>query len=224
MKIMKNLVKGFLVITLFCSSTNLFGQEFGLKAGLNMSNALIKDNDQMYSENFDSRFGFHVGATAEMPLTDMFSFQTGLLFSTKGYRSSEEFSGLGITVTAESNLDLLYLEIPTTGKANFDLGGAELYGVFGPSVGVGLSGTLKTEAVSGGSTVTEEETIIWGSNEDTDDFRRLDFGLLFGAGVEIQGVEVGIDYNLGLANILPSNANGSKFSNRVFAISVGYKF
>ncbi|SMG20629.1 Outer membrane protein beta-barrel domain-containing protein [Marivirga sericea] len=221
---MKNLVKGFLVITLFCFSANLFGQEFGLTAGLNMSNALIKDNDQTYSENFDSRLGFHVGATAEMPLTDMFSFQTGLLLSTKGYRSSEEFSGFGITVTAESNLDLLYLEIPLTGKATFDVGGAQLYGIFGPSVGIGLSGTLKSEAVSGGSTVTEEEPIVWGSNEDSDDFRRLDLGLLFGAGVEIQSIEVGINYNLGLANILPSNANGSRFSNRVLAISVGYKF
>ncbi|WP_375579883.1 porin family protein [Marivirga tractuosa] len=221
---MKNLVKGFLIITLFCFSGDLFGQQFGIKAGLNVSNALLKDNDQTYSDNFNGRVGFHVGATAEMPLTDMFSFQTGLLLSTKGYRSSEEFSGFGVSGVAESNVDLLYLDIPLTGRATYDLGGLKVFGVFGPSVGVGLSGNQKYEVTSGGNTVSEEESIVWGSDEDTDDFRRFDLGLLFGAGVEIEGIELGLNYNLGLANILPSNANGSKFSNRVFAISAAYKF
>jgi hypothetical protein len=224
MKIMKNLVRGILIISLFCFSGQVFGQEFGLRAGLNLSNALLEDNDQTFSDDFNSRVGFHLGVTAEVPFTDIFSFQTGLLLSTKGYRASEEFSAFGATVAAENNLDLLYLDIPLTGRAAYDLGGLEVFGVFGPSLGIGLSGNQKSEVTSGGSTVTEEESIEWGSDEGTDDLNRLDLGLLFGAGVEIESLEVGINYNLGLANILPSNDNGSRFSNRVLMLSVGYKF
>jgi hypothetical protein len=36
--------------------------------------------------------GFHIGATAEFPLTEIFSLETGLLLSTKGFISKQLFT------------------------------------------------------------------------------------------------------------------------------------
>ena len=131
---------------------------------------------------------------------------------------------MGETVKFEAKLNLIYLDIPLTAKASFDLGGARIYGVFGPYIGMGLSGKNKFEITAMGETETEEEDIKLGSDEDEDDVKRLDFGLTMGAGVEISSIQIGLSYGLGLANISPYTDGGSKISNRVLGISVGYKF
>ena len=205
-------------------TTESYAQTFGVKAGLNLSNMLVEDDDDTYSDDFKVNPGFHVGATAEFPITELFSFETGLLLSTKGFKVSEEETFMGETVKYESKLNLIYLDIPLTAKASFDLGGARIYGVFGPYIGMGLSGKSKFEITAMGETETEEEDIKLGSDEDEDDVKRLDFGLTMGAGVEISSIQIGLSYGLGLANISPYTDGGSKISNRVLGISVGYKF
>ena len=221
---MKNLLKLLIVVIGFTMTTESYAQTFGVKAGLNLSNMLVEDDDDTYSDDFKVNPGFHVGATAEFPITELFSFETGLLLSTKGVKASEEETFMGETVKYESKLNLIYLDIPLTAKASFDLGGARIYGVFGPYIGMGLSGKSKFEITAMGETETEEEDIKLGSDEDEDDVKRLDFGLTMGAGVEISSIQIGLSYGLGLANISPYTDGGSKISNRVLGISVGYKF
>ena len=107
---------------------------------------------------------------------------------------------MGVDITAKAILS--YLDIPLTLKASHDLGeGLKMFGAVGPYIGVGLSGKIKVTAEYQGDTETEEEVVKWGSNEDTDDFKRLDMGLTFGAGVEINSLMIGISYDLGLSNI-----------------------
>ena len=142
---------------------------------------MFKDDDDTYSDDFKMKPGFHVGVTAEFPFSDMVSFETGLLLSTKGYKISEEESIMGETIKIEGKANLLYIDIPLTAKATFDVGGAKLYGTFGPYLGFGLSGKSKTEVSGGGESETEEEDVKWGSGDD-DDLKRLDFGLTIGAG------------------------------------------
>lgn len=219
---MKNLLKLLIVVIGFTMTTESYAQTFGVKAGLNLSNMLVEDDDDTYSDDFKVNPGFHVGATAEFPITELFSFETGLLLSTKGFKVSEEETFMGETVKYESKLNLIYLDIPLTAKASFDLGGARIYGVFGPYIGMGLSGKSKFEITAMGETETDEEDIKWGSDED--DFKRLDLGLTMGAGVEISSIQIGLSYGLGLANISTNADGGSKISNRVLGISVGYKF
>lgn len=219
---MKNLLKLLIVVIGFTMTTESYAQTFGVKAGLNLSNMLVEDDDDTYSDDFKVNPGFHVGATAEFPITELFSFETGLLLSTKGFKVSEEETFMGETVKYESKLNLIYLDIPLTAKASFDLGGARIYGVFGPYIGMGLSGKSKFEITAMGETETDEEDIKWGSDED--DFKRLDLGLTMGAGVEISSIQIGLSYGLGLANISTYTDGGSKISNRVLGISVGYKF
>lgn len=212
---MKNLVKLFLiVIAIMMATDKLFSQEFGIKAGLNLSNMHIV-YDRMLSNDSNMKTGFHIGATAEFPLTEIFSLETGLLLSTKGF--IEEVKDFNYKVI----FNPLYLDIPLTVKASSYIGGTKVYGMFGSYVGIGLSGTIKGEVIVDGVTTSQEIDIEWGSDIDSD-FKRMDFGLIIGAGVELNSIQIGLNYSLGLANISPQT--NLKINNRVLGISVGYRF
>jgi opacity protein-like surface antigen len=208
---MKIFVKILIVSMMLSASVNTFAQVLGVKAGLNLSNVLAKDDNKTYSDDNKMKPGFHLGVTAEIPFEEMFSFETGLLFTQKGYKYESSFMG----TTYEGTLNLNYIEIPLNGKVSYDMGSAKIYGLIGPYVGFGLSGKYKND--------DEDSKVDWGSDEDEDDFKRLDFGLNVGAGVEIDALTVGISYGLGLANISPYSDGGYKVNNRVLAISIGYK-
>ncbi len=221
---MKNFTKLVIVVIALTMTTNAsFAQRFGVRAGLNLSNMLMKTDDYTYSDDFSINPGFHIGVTAEFPINDMFSFETGVMLSTKGYKYSEEETYYGIAIKYTEELNLFYLDIPLTGKALFDLGGINVYGLLGPYLGIGLSGKWKEEETWNGETDTWEEDIEWGSDEEKHHLKRLDFGLALGAGVEINSIQIGLSYGLGLANITPID-NDFRISNRVLGISLGYNF
>jgi hypothetical protein len=213
--IMKNLLRLFVVVVVLSMATETFAQTFGVRAGFNLSNMVAKDDDNTYSDDFKMKPGFQIGVTAEFPITDIFLFETGLILTTKGFKLSESEDG----VDYEGTLSLMYFEIPITGKAVYEVGDLQIYGIFGPYIGFGLSGKSKYEA--GGD--SSDETINWGSDANEDDFKRFDLGLIIGAGVEIQAFQVGISYGFGLINISPESDGGYKDQNRVLAITVGYK-
>jgi len=213
---MKNRGK-FLIIALILGwSVTSFAQPiFGLRAGFNLSTMLAKDDQMNYGDemNFKMKPGFNIGPTLEVPINDMFSFETALLLSTLGVNSEYDYGG-GNT---KETLSLLYLQIPLTAKAAFDVGGTKLFGAFGPYLGYGLSGKWK-------SADYPDEDVKWGTNTEEDHFKRFDFGLHFGAGVGIKAFEVGLSYDLGLANIATDTGGGTKEMNRVLALNLGYKF
>ncbi len=221
---MKNVIKLLIFVLVVSMTTGAFAQNFGLKGGLNLSNILAKDDNTTYSDDFKMNPGFHIGATAEFPFSDMFSFETGLLLSTKGYKISEEETFMGKKIEMKIKTNLFYLDIPLTAKASFDLGDAKVFGLFGPYIGMGLTGQSKTVTTIDGKTEKEKEDVEWGSEKGKSDLKRLDFGLTIGAGVEIDLFQIGLGYNLGLANISPYNDGGMKSNNRVIGLSVGYKF
>jgi hypothetical protein len=223
-KPMKNLTKFILVVIVFTITTKSFSQTFGVKGGLNLSNLLEKDNEETYSTDYKMKPGFHVGATAEFPINDIFAFETGLLLSTKGFKYSDSGSDGGYDWSESASANAYYLDIPLTGKGYFDLGSAKIYGVFGPYIGIGLSGKYKYEYSYYGESGSESETIEWGNDSENDHLKRLDFGLTFGAGVEIKSVQIGLAYNLGLKNISADTGDGYKINNRVLAISLAYRF
>lgn len=204
-----------LLISLFCIQAN--AQTFGLKAGLNLSNMLEKDDDDTYSNDYKMNPGFHIGGIVDIPINDVLSFESGLLLSTKGFRYEDEDMGFNVKIKA----NLYYLDIPLTLKASHELSeGVKMFGAFGPYVGFGLSGNVKGTVEFQGNKETEEEDVKWGSDEN-DSLRRLDMGLTFGGGVEINGIMLGISYDLGLANISTFQENGTTTKNRVLKFSIG---
>ena len=226
---MKIIIKLTIFVFLITMTFESFAQTFGIKAGLNLSNMLIKETEFFIpynnnSYNYKMNPGFHLGATAELPVSDLFTLETGLLFSVKGIIiSNEENFGATPLITKEKQ-NLLYLDIPIVAKVPFSLGGYDFYGSFGPYFGMGLAGNSKAIVNFGDLHETESRSINWGSDEGIDDFKRVDYGLTFGAGIKLNSFQAGLSYNLGLANISPESSSGSVISNRVLGISIGYMF
>jgi hypothetical protein len=221
MKKIKNLLFILLLITL-ASAT--FAQSFGVKAGLNLSNMVVKDDDDTYSDDYKMLPGFHLGVVADIPFSDMFSFEPGLLLSTKGFKYdlSEEY--LGETMESKMKMSLYYLDIPLNLKASFGSDDTKFFVTFGPYLGMGLSGKTKSEVTFMGETESDEADIKWGTDEENDDLKRLDFGIAVGAGVQFGAITAGAGYQLGLANASPYTDNGSSIKNKVISVSVGYMF
>ncbi|HDP74446.1 MAG TPA: PorT family protein [Bacteroidales bacterium] len=215
---MKNFLKLFAVILVLSMATESFAQNFGVKAGLNLSNMVIEN----CLEDLKMNLGFNLGVTAEIPINDMFAFETGLMLNTKGFRISEEGEILGETMGSKVKINIYYLDIPLTTKVDFDAGGAKAFVIAGPYVGFALSGKAKTEVSDAGETERHTQSIEFGS--DDDQAKRLDYGLLIGAGAEFGQISVGANYGLGLASMSNYSDNGDKESHRVISISVGYKF
>ncbi len=225
MPIMKNYSKilMFLLISLLSIKAN--AQTFGVTGGLNLSNMLEKDDDDTYSDDYKMNPGFHIAGTVDIPIHHHFStvlsFESGLLFTTKGFRIEED------SIKVKTNL--YYIDIPLTVKTSLPLSeGLKIFGAVGPYVGIGLSGKVILDELFGVELIDDnEEAIKWGSDEDSDDYlnlKRLDYGLTFGGGVEINALMLGISYDLGLANIDTYQEDGYTTKNRVLKFSVGYRF
>jgi opacity protein-like surface antigen len=184
--------------------------KFGVKGGLNLANISgdVEDNS--------SKIGFNVGGFVEIKVSDKFSVQPELLFSTQGTKEeySENFGGSTINYTDKLNLS--YLNIPVMAKFYV----AEKFSLeAGPQVGFLLSANAKSEATDGTDSLSEEEDV-------KDAFESIDFGLNFGAGYDFtSNLSVGLRYNLGLSNIAKTDSGDDyKISNNVFSVSLGYKF
>ncbi|MEN2414852.1 porin family protein [Flavobacterium mesophilum] len=163
--------------------------KFGVKGGLNFAN-LGGDADG------DGVTSFHVGALAEIKLTDKFAVQPELLYSGQG----SDFGEGGF----DSTLKLSYLNLPIMAKY-YVIDKLSLEA--GPQIGFLLSAKNEDEDVK-------------------DSFKSVDFGLNFGAGYDFtEHFFAGVRYNVGLSNIadVPDEAD-FKTTNGVFSVSVGYKF
>ena len=180
--------------------------KFGVKGGLNVANLSgdIEDNS--------SKVGFHVGGFVEIKVSDKFSVQPELLFSTQGAKFEESGSGFSY----ESKYNLSYLNIPVMAKYY----AADKFSLeLGPQIGFLTSAKDDYTATESGVTVS--------GNEDIKDiFESVDFGLNFGAGYDFtENLSVGLRYNLGLSNIAKTEAgDDTKVQNTVFSVSLGYKF
>lgn len=214
---MKNVISSItvalLMISVFQSSAQV---KFGLKAGLNLANMVIKDKDEIYSKDFKSKAGYHFGVTAEYALNEALSVEPALLLSTKGFKMSESYSGDEYTTKANLN----YLEIPINGIYKMDFGGTKLYVNAGPYLGFALSGKSKTTATG----EPDETTTIKIGSGTNKDIKGLDFGANIGAGVEFGVITFGLQYGIGLANLTNSTTASAIEKNKVFSVSVGYKF
>jgi len=217
---MKKVSQILILLVLVAFATESFAQKFGVKAGLNLSNLTIKDDDDNYDENNKSKLGFQFGPVVEFPFSDLLSLETGLMFSTKGVRAENS----GTDWESKSKLNINYLDIPINLRAGFDVGSMRIYGNFGPYIGIAMSAKSKWERTYDGVTEEDEEKLDLGSDKEEDDLKRTDLGLNIGAGVGINAFEVGLNYGLGLANLSPGTENGYRIKNKVFSITVAYKF
>lgn len=204
--------KFILLIVVFFAFSTMFSQGiiFGVKAGVNLAN--LNSSVSEFNDEFEMRTAFHVGGVADVSISEQFSLQPELIYSSVGTKFEESEGG----VTAKFQSIINYLSIPFMAKY-YVAEGFSLQA--GPQVGFVLSATDKLEISGAGEFDGTEEDDI------KEDLESIDFGLGFGAAYKMQnGLFFDARYGLGLSNIAKEIDNDEWVKNNVIQVSVGYMF
>lgn len=199
---MKRILILFVIVL---SSTQIYAQEsrFGIRGGLNLSNFFASEPDDT-----NLRAGYNFALTTKSSLIeDMVYLQAELGYSTKG---SKVEGDLG-----EASLNLGYIDLPVMLSFSF----ANLISIEGGAYAGYLVNSSISGETSGGTSFSNEIS--------TSDFNRLDYGLVFGASIDLQPITIGARYNYGLQNIIDNdiaNFLGTRARNSVFQVYVGLSF
>jgi hypothetical protein len=182
---------------------------FGVAAGINFAKWTGDD----VGSGAERRTAFHGGGTVSLDLSQAFSLQSGLIYSQEGTGAD-----LGGGVNGAIKVD--YLVVPVELRAGTTLRGTTPIRPYLSAGGrVGFETRCKVEASSGGTS----------AEVDCDDpglqleLKGTDFGLQFGAGVEIGRVSIGGRYTLGLTSVDDTGADAD-VKNSVIAILAGFRF
>lgn len=169
------------------------------KVGLNI--ATLSDADKAIAD-------LHFGLEAEYMVTDNFSLGLGAIVSNQGAKYTSD--------GADATVDLDYVHIPILGS---------YYLLPGLAVKVGVQPGFKMKAkVKGdGATVDLDEYFrLLNPLPDADmKVNSFTFSIPVGVSYEYRNVVVDARYNWGLTKVLNQ---GDAFYNRVFMLSLGYKF
>jgi hypothetical protein len=175
---------------------------WGLAGGLNMANAEITYSGQSVSTS--SITSFYVGVIGVNPISDKMNIQAGALFSGKGVKSTE----------ADMEANPIGIEIPVNLQFVLESGSMKFLPYGGLYLGIGMMGKIKMGGV--------EQDIKYGDSE-TDNMKRLDFGLGFGLAVDLGNkIIINGQYQLGLQNVTPITNMDVKL--RTFSIGIQYMF
>jgi hypothetical protein len=169
-----------------------------------------------------SRVGFSAGLLADIPFGESgLRLMPELLYVQKGLKASGSLDFLGQSISAETNTNIAYLDLPVNLAYAFDLSSGRLFVGAGPYAGLGLNGRTKAKITAQGQTSEEDEDVDFGSGEEQ--VKRFDFGANVMAGyIMSNGLLIKVNYSHGFANL--SNAPDGDWKNRYFGVSVGYFF
>jgi len=198
-----------LVCCAFAAST-AFAQlpTFGIRGGVNFAKLTASSGN--VSASTGSTTTFAAGVFADFKVGAV-SIQPGLNYTGKGGNIDDDNGNV-------VDIKTYYAQVPVNIVYHIPAVIGNVYFGAGPYVGIGLSG--KEKATDG--TNTEKQDVTFGSGPN--DIKRTDFGLNGIAGVEFKnGLILGVNYDLGLSDIT-NGTDGGSLKNRVFGISVGFKF
>ncbi|MFD0764162.1 porin family protein [Mucilaginibacter lutimaris] len=185
---------------------------FGIKGGVNFAtlNASASSAGTSVSVTTGTLTTFSAGVFADFKLGGI-SLQPALNFTGKGGKQEEDGN--------VAKINLYYLQLPVNIVYHAPVAIGNVYFGAGPYAALGVTGKQK---YTGGG-VTQSEDITFGS--DAGDVKRTDFGINGIAGVEFKnGFLVGLNYDLGLSDIGNDGTSQASTKNRVFGVSVGFKF
>ncbi|MBK7212405.1 MAG: PorT family protein [Bacteroidales bacterium] len=220
---MKNLFKSLILLIILLPSQESFSQQLVARAGFNLACQSFSGYAVNSSRELKWKPGYSVGLASEIPITKAISFEPGISFSNKGYKLFEK-QGLALDISDYNlNISLNYLEIPLYLKTSYTYGSVKMYGAAGPYLGVGLWGRQKADFLFRGQPRSDNSAISWGTDINTDTYRRIDWGINAGAGIEISSWQFGLSYSFGLANLSPDTSGNLKNKNKVIALNLGYK-
>lgn len=198
------LLTGFIfALTGFAQKT-----EFGFNAGVTISNFQVKYNGD--DETGNSKLGLTLGAFANIAAGKSFVIQPGIYWTQKGTRDEESVGASTYKVALTNN----YIEIPV----NFLYSRGGFFAGAGPSIAFAVSGKWKYEFDG----EKETESVSFGNNDD-DDMKGLGLGANILAGYRSRGgLLVMLNFNQGLNNLVPGEADGAKLKSHYLGIRIGY--
>jgi len=224
---MKSKVFYFLfIIGCFSCLQTIKGQMIIVKGGLN--NDFVSRSSYFENSDFLFKTGFHLGVSVNIPFNDKYSFEPGLLFTTKGYKVNDRiiqknsYDDPGRVIEFIMYSDLFYLDIPILFKRSWNVNeNMKLFGAVGPYVGIGLFGRNGIE-----NTNSDEYPVSgssdWGSNLY---MSSIDAGVSIVTGVSIKRCSIQLSYQNGFSNInMVSGENypDIKAKSRSVHLSFGY--
>jgi hypothetical protein len=190
--------------------------KFGVKAGVTFPNMTVSAMGTSIS--FDSKTSFYAGATADIPVSNIFSVQPGLILNNKGTKinSGFDFSEGSISTNGSGTLNFMYIEVPVNLIANLSVGNSgKVFLGAGPYYAMAIDAYAKYAGV--------KEDIEIGSGDEN--FKRSDFGLNFLAGYQLNnGLNIHAGYGLGLSSVIPDQEIDMKLKNKAFSIGLGFTF
>lgn len=174
--------------------------------------------------------GFAFALAYIHPINKMFGIEANVGFTQQGFNLS---STGALNTKNELDLRLGYLQIPVLARVSSPGYEVKFHGEAGPYIGAALAGSGTLETTLNGRTSTLDQDIAFDK-----DFKRLDYGLMFGGGVGVRAgdgfVTLNVRYALGLANIADGGATSTSTNtvsrgftdatNRGLLLSIGYLF
>ena len=203
----------FFSIAAVGQTSKLVRTTFGITGGVNWNNINGKSVTASELEN-NLRTGFNAGINVEIPIGSSFYVQPGVEYRVKG---SELNNGDKLTLSyIDVPVNLVYK--PSFGPGNILLG-------FGPYVGLGVNGNVKTGDTKRDVNFTNSYSV----SEAADlQFKKFDAGANFMAGYEFRNkLSASIKAQLGLVNINPETDipnDETRYRNTGFGLSLGYRF
>ena len=211
-------MKKLLIFAAVLVSISTYAQKvrIGITSGVSISNYQIQLDGNKESNKAMAGFtaGIIFDIPGDIPQYKHFSFQPAINFVQKGTKA-EQING---NSTVKSKILVNYIEMPlnflynSRGKTgNIFIGG-------GPAVAIAISGKGKYDD----GTTKASENLKFGSNDEST-LTRGDLGANFIAGFSLNnGVMFFVNYNAGIANLLPKEMEDSKLRSNYFGIKLGY--
>lgn len=203
---MKKLVLGAAI----AMSSLTFAQQFGVKAGMNVSSL---SSDASLSDQ-GSKIGFNAGVFMNAPLAEKFSIQPELMYSQMGSKYDAIMPISGDRISGAKHLD--YVTLPVMFQYNAT---PSFYLEAGPEFGLMVSAKDKSKNETTGNTIAE-------SSNYKDKLNGFNAGIGLGAGYYFTpNIGLTARYVAGLTDIYKDGQNsGDAVKNNVFQVGLAYKF
>ena len=171
------------------------------KIGMNV--ATLSDADKAI-------VNYHLGVEAEFMITDNFSASLGVVLSNQGAKYNKT------DVMPEYDIDLGYVQVPIM---------ASYYVLPGLAIKAGVQPGFKTKAKAkiDGQKVDMDQMYGLYNRVTDEDFKvnPIDLSIPVGISYEYKNIVLDARYNWGVRSVMNV---GDSFYNRVFMVSLGYKF
>ena len=228
------MMKKMMAVCLLTATGICAKAQFYVQGGLNLAN--ITETKSGQTEKNNTLTSFNAGVMGRFGLSEIFDLEAGALLTGKGAKAETYFNNGDDYIKAR--FSPLYVEVPVNAVVKFPLEPKSKTNIFvhaGPYIAMGVGGTSKFDSKFGPLTSSSNKDIKFNDDDPTtseqegaayDKLKRFDYGLNFGAGIDLGKVLLKANYGLGLAKINSTQTNNSaddKNKFRTISISAGIR-